>query len=114
MLLHDLEYHSFSESTSENRRAIKIAGWVENQSSIQVSTICAAAEIVKNGFCPTPPGGRRQLENRTFGIGATFDRCAVQIAGGVEDHAGSRGQPVILAAPEIAQLHFFPKPVCLR
>jgi hypothetical protein len=54
---------------------------------------------------PTPARLGRQLEHRAVAISTATGRRAVEIAGGIEDHTGLRGVPV-LEIEGMQHLHF--------
>src|SRR5579863_10715303 len=74
--------------SSSGGRAIDIAGCVEDQASLWGPSIVAVeVEVVQHFFRPTAARFRHQLEDRTGAVCAAAPRCAVEIAGRIEDQA---------------------------
>src|ERR1039457_5585206 len=77
-----------------NRSAIQAAGGVHGQGSrrsieqkIKAPVIGQAVQQVKG---PIPPTRRRQLKYGAAVVGTAKIRCAIEIAGGVEDQTSNR------------------------
>lgn len=72
-----------------SRCAVKSAGRFESVCA-NVGFFDTPAKRFRAGLVGcTSAGGGRRLEDRTCSIGAILDRGAVEIAGGVHDHASS-------------------------
>ena len=79
-------------------RAVEIAGGIENQAAVaRIEPVGATSEVMQNRLRPFASRRGRQLEHRaaagalivvTAGMAADF-RCAVEIAGRIEDQAAA-------------------------
>src|SRR5580704_12547115 len=88
-------------------RAIEIACGVKDWGGVQTSAIISATKTVQHLFGPVTACLRRQLEHRADVVGSTVGRCAVEIASGVNDEAGIRGESIFAVVIKVVQHYFF-------
>src|SRR5260370_15347006 len=90
----DLEHRTPGGSAATARRAIQIAGGVENQTILRTEPVMAiVAEAVQRRLRPISFRGRRQFENCTVAASAIRGGRAIKIARGIEDQTRVRSGP---------------------
>src|SRR5579863_6891029 len=107
-LLREFEYVAGAERTAIHGGAVEIPSGVENDASLRFRSVGSAGEGVNHVLDPFSSGSRRQLEHNPEVVFASCSRCAVEICGAVEGHAGPRRASV--CAGEVVQYMLGPLP----
>src|SRR5664280_228202 len=87
-------------------RAVEITGGIEDQTGVGRKPVRAVAEVMQHLRCPAPARGRYELERRSpiNPVRAANSSRAVEIAGSIEDQAGSRSTVVQVDAESYQHL----------
>jgi hypothetical protein len=97
--MYDLERRAGTIDAAVCRRAIEIAGGIEQQAAVGIEPVrSSVVEAIKNPLTPGPVRHGSQLEDCTDTIGPATAGSSIEIAGGIEDQRPARRLSTVRAA----------------